>query len=902
MSEPAWLVPLVVFFAACCPGTLSASVTYEVLASFERPGVQAVAPLTEHSTGDFFGVASAGGGGGKGTVFKVGSTGELNTVHAFTGLDGQGPAAGLVEGPDGALYGTTTGGGSGGYGVVFKVTTTGEFTKLVDFTGGSTGDARGSVPHGLMLHADGFFYGVTQAGGAAAAGTVFRMTPAGELTLLVELTGASGARPGSEPLGPLVAVGGLLYGVTRSGGAAGLGVIFEVSTSGSWRTLAEFTGISGLKPGANPAGPLVLHGDGELYGTTEFGGVNDFGTVFKVTTAPSYSVVRHFDDPTGSQPAGHLAAGPDGLLYGATSGGGAAGRGTAYKISTTGTHTVLASFTGEAGAVPGASPRGGMAAGADGSFHVVTSAGAPGNYGLACKVDPAGSFVVVSAFSLSLGWMPSGAPVMRGESMYFPMAAGGTGGGGNVMSLDTAGGVSVAAALGGALGTWPDGGLTDAGGGVFHGLAAKGGASSRGVTFRWDESSGSASLLVSHTASAGGLAEGPLVPGTDGLYYGVGREGGASGRGAVFKVSASGVRTRVVSFTGIAGAAPGGRPRGPLVLAGDGSLYGVTEEGGGSNTGVLFRLTAAGDFTVLHQFGATGPRSPQGGLVLGGDGAVYGTTSLGGTADAGTLFRFDPVTALWSVAGEFTGAGGAVPGRLPGGELHVSADGSIHGMTQSGGAADAGTLFGYSMAGGLERLVDFSGSSGDFPGAASAGDGAGLVFTGGLAGTVEGDLYGVLPGGGEGGGGVVFRVVVTKAIDLWKQLHFGSRAVSDIEDADSDGLPNLLEYALGTLPLNPDSSAGPAGLLLGFPEGDFMTIEVPRDPSRDDITLIVEASSSLQPESWSALATSTLGGPFSGPGLPDIDPATPGSRRVLVRDTLPVATGQRRFLRLRILH
>ena len=901
MNAPACLVFFVALVAAWRLTPLHAAVSYEVLASFERPGVQVVAPLMKHSDGDFYGVASAGGGSGRGAVFKVSGTGVLDTLHSFSGLDGQGPAAGLVEGPEGALYGTTASGGSGGFGVVFKITTAGVFTKLVDFTGPS-GSAPGSVPHGLMLNSDGYFYGVTQAGGAAAAGTVFRMTSAGVLTTLAELTGNSGARPGSEPLGPLVASNGLLYGVTRAGGAAGLGVVYEISTSSTWRTLAEFTGISGLRPGANPAGPLVLHADGVLYGTTEFGGVNDFGTFFKITTAPVHTVLRHFEDPTGSQPSGQLVAGADGLLRGTTSGGGSAGWGTVYQISTLGVHAVLANFTGQAGAVPGASPRGGMVLGADGFFHAATSAGAAGNYGLVCKVDPAGSFTVVTALSLPMGWMPSGAPVMNGDTGYFPMAAGGAGGGGNVMSFDTAGRVSVAAALGGTLGTWPDGGLRAAGGGVFHGLAARGGASSRGVTFRFTEASSSIELLAAHTASAGGLAEGPLVEGADGFFHGVAREGGASNRGAIFKVSASGVRTRVLSFTGIAGTAPGGKPRGPLVRSADGSFYGVTEEGGASNTGVLFRLTAAGNYSVVQSFGTSGPRSPQGGLVMAADGMIYGTTSLGGSADAGTLFRVDPQTAAWRVVGEFTGASGAVPGSLPGGELHASADGAIVGITQSGGDSGAGTLFRHSESGGLESLVSFTGPSGTAPGAGSAGDGAGLLMTGGVASSAEGDLYGVLPGGGDGGGGVLFRVTITTALSLWKQLHLGSRGASDTADPDFDGLPNLYEYALGTPPLSPDVSAGPPAGLRSYAEGDFLAMDVPRDPQRNDITLVVEASSTLVPGSWTALATSRLGAPFTGPGVPDVDPATPGVRQVLVRDTTPGSLAGRRFLRLRILH
>ncbi|MEQ1748099.1 MAG: choice-of-anchor tandem repeat GloVer-containing protein [Prosthecobacter sp.] len=904
-STLAFLRLAVVFCAALMLPGLRAAVNYEVLASFEKPGTQVVAPLMRHSGGDFFGVASAGGAAGKGSVFKVTPAGVISTLFAFSGPDGQAPAAALVEGADGALYGTTSSGGSGNFGVVFKITTNGDYTKLVDFTGIS-GAARGSVPHGLMLHADGNFYGVAQGGGTGLSGTVFQMTPTGELTTLADLTGTTGANLGSEPLGPLAVSGSLLYGVTKYGGAAGLGVIFEISTAGVWRTLGEFTGVAGVRPGANSAGTLLMHSDGALYGTTEYGGTNDFGALFKITTAatPVYTVLRHFADPTGSQPSGRLILGADGLIYGTTAYGGTSGWGTAYKIATTtGTHTLLTSFTGEAGVVPGASPRGGFAVGVDGLFYSVTSAGAAGNYGAAFKVASSGAFTSLAAISLPMGWMPSGAPVVSGSSFLFPMAAGGTGGGGNVMSVDTAGTVSVASALGGTLGTLPDGALRSGAGGVFYGLTAKGGASSRGTTYRYTPGTGT-TLLVAHTTTAGSLAEGPLVLGADGLYYGLGREGGASTRGAIFKVTTAGVRTRVTSFTGTAGLAPGGKPRGPLVLAGDGNFYGLTEDGGTSNTGVLFKLTAAGVYSVITHFGTTGARSPLGGLVLGSDGALYGTTSLGGIANAGTLIRFDPTTATWSIVGEFTGTSGAVPGRLPSGELHVAADGTIYGLTQAGGAGDLGTLFRYTQASGLESIVAFTGAAGAAPGSATANDGAGLAFTGGVISAAAGTLYGVLPGSGANGGGVAFRVTITTGtpIDDWKFTFLGDANALDEDDFDFDGLPNLLEYALGSLPAFPGVEAVPQGTLVSYPDGDRLTLEVLRDPARSDITLIVEVSATLMPNDWTTLATSTLGAPFTGPGYWDGDSATPSARYVTIRDIVPIAPDLHRFIRLRVVH
>ncbi len=893
-----WAVGVILTMAT---GT-RAAVNYEVLASFQKPGAQVVAPMVLHSDGNFYGVAAAGGAYDQGAVFRLTPGGVLTTLHSFSGTDGSGPAAKLVEGVDLALYGTAAGGGASGFGVAFKITTAGVFTKLADFTG-AAGAARGSVPHALMRHADGNYYGVTQAGGSGGGGTVFKMTAAGTVTTLLDFTGNTGARPGSEPQGPLAVSGTLLYGVTKLGGAAGLGVIFELSTTGTWRSLGEFSGTAGPQAGANPAGGLLLNTDGALYGTSEFGGTNAFGVAFKITTAmsPAYTVLRHFADPTGSQPAGTLVRDSLGVLHGTTVNGGTNGMGTVFKITTTGVHTLLASFSGEAGATPGSAMRGGLELGTDTLFYGMTSSGGPGNLGAAFKITSSGTFTSLAFLSLDSGWTPSGAPVASGSgSLLFPVAAGGTSGGGNIMSVDTAGTISVATALGGTLGTTPDGALRSAGS-SFYGVTARGGASSRGALFLYTPGSGTA-LVVAYNTSAGSLAEGPLVLGADGLYYGIGREGGASSRGTIYKVTTTGTRTRLVSFTGTAGAAPGSNPRGPLVLANDGNFYGLTEEGGAANTGVIFRLTAAGAYSVVTAFGATGPRSPQGGFAVGADGLLFATTSAGGTADLGALIAFSPDTGTWEVIGEFTGTAGAVPGELPGGELLVGSDGSIFGMTLLGGAADEGVVFRYSAFMGLETLVQFTGIGGVSPGSAGGTDSAGLIFTGGLAFGADGLLYGVAPSGGADGGGVVFRIALPSPLSDWKSFHLGDANAPDLGDSDDDGLPNLLEYALLTAPDLADPGAVPAAAISSFPDGDRLAVDVPRDPARSDVTVIVEISESLLAGSWTTLASSAGGFPFTGPGYFSGDSASAGVKLVTIRDTQSASISFKRFIRIRVVH
>lgn len=866
--------------------------SYEVVQSFQRPGTQALGRLLKLGSGESYGTASTGGAFGFGSVFKITTSGQVQTVVSFTGkggaAPGNGPTAGLALGSDGSLYGTTSAGGANGFGVIYKIGGSGVYTKLVDFTG-TTGAAKGSVPGPLMAHTDGLLYGTTEAGGAGGLGTVFKVTTAGTLTTMAEfLGGTTGVRRGAEPVGVLAAGNATtLYGVTRSGGAGGVGTIYRITTAGVFTDFQDFNTTNG----ANPAGGLLFHSDGKLYGTTEFGGSSGFGTLFSVTTGNVFSLKRSFADLSASQPVGELVASGN-TLYGCCAGGGTFGLGGLFQWTTAGSYTQLASFTGESGTTPGSVPRSGLVLGGDGFFHGVTSAGGPANLGTAFKLSTTGTYSVEANLSPTWGWMPSGAPLPDGAGGWlFPMAEGGSGGGGTILNSTSGGAVSVAAALGGTLGDAPDGALIEKGG-SFYGVASSGAASSRGGVFRYTPGIGT-NLVNAFTTTNGSLSEGSLVVGGDGALYGVSREGGASSRGTVFKVTTAGVRTRLFSFTGTVGVTPGGSPRGALVFAPNLSYYGITETGGSANTGVLYRISPLGLYTLIAQFGTTGPRSPQGGLVLAADGFLYGTTRLGGAADAGTLIRINPADHSWTTVAEFDGTSAGAPA----GELHASGDGSLCGFATTGGPSNAGAIFRFTPGIGLQILATFTGTSGSVPGTASADNGAGLVFTGGLITAADGTLYGTAAGGGPDGGGVLFRIVDTSPLGVWKTTHLGASNAPDTGDPDADGLPNLVEYALGSSPTLPSPS--PAISLGTFPSGKSLSLLMPRDPAKSDITLIVEASSTLEPP-WTPLATSVNGSAFSGIGYVSGETTGSALKSVLIRDTATTLSSPRRFLRLRV--
>ena len=441
------------------------------------------------------------------------------------------------------------------------------------------------------------------------------------------------------------------------------------------------------------------------------------------------------------------------------------------------------------------------------------------------------------------------------------------------------------------LGNGADGALLK-NGSSFYGVTSSGAASGRGAAFSYTPGTGTA-LVNSYSTTSGALAEGGLVIGADSALYGVGREGGANAKGTLYKVTTAGVRTRVLSFTGTSGLVPGTAPRGPLVFHPNQAFYGVTQSGGTSNTGVLFKLSPAGIYSIVAEFGATGPRSPQGGLILATDGFIYGTTSLGGAPDEGTLFKIDPANSTWSVVAEFDGSAAGNPA----GEIHAAADGSVLGLATSGSGGN-GAVFRYRPGTGLQIIASFTGTSGSTPGTASANDGAGLIFTGGLTTAADGTVYGTASGGGPSGGGVIFRIPPVSATTFSRFATTTSSTTSDNEDPDHDGLVNLVEYAAGTNPWVADSHLLLPSLT-AFENGNSLSLLFPRDPSRSDVTITVEASSDLSPP-WIPLATSVAGRPFSGIGYHSGE--TPGSslKSVLIRDTATTQSAPSRFLRVRV--
>ncbi len=239
-----------------------------------------------------------------------------------------------------------------------------------------------------------------------------------------------------------------------------------------------------------------------------------------------------------------------------------------------------------------------------------------------------------------------------------------------------------------------------------------------------------------------------VVPGPGGDFFGVSRLGGKFNRGAFFSITSAGVVTKLADFGDPESQARGWHPSGRLLFDGSTYFYGVTQDGGRFGEGTIFRVDAAGNVTTLVDFSGSSGVAPGGspfaGLTAGQDGNLYGV-AYGGSLHNGVIFRTSP-SGRYEVLVTFTGEGGEAPGDGPSSPLAALANGSFVGTTSSGGRSDHGVVFRFSPQGGYSVAGEFTGPSGALPGSYPYGE-----LTVGLDGTVYGSIYVSITGGTDSG-------------------------------------------------------------------------------------------------------------------------------------------------------
>ena len=498
--------------------------------------------------------------------------------------------------------------------------------------------------------------------------------------------------------------------------------------------------------GAGPWAGVIRDSAGNLYGTTNTGGVSNKGVVYKVDTTGRQTVLHSF---TGGADGGYPYAGvigdSAGNLYGTTMQGGTAnaadpdGYGVVYKLDATGHETVLYSFTGGA---DGSGPVAGVIRDSAGNLYGTAYGGGTANAGVVFKLDTTGHETVLYSFKGGADGASPWAGVIRDSAgnLYGTTVYGGTANEGVVYKLDTTGQETVLYTFtGGADGGCPNAGVIRDSAGNLYGAAAGGGASGRGVAFTVSPT-GQETVLYNFTSGAdGGYPNAGVIRDSAGNLYGTTVGGGTAGAGVVYKLDTAGHETVLYSFTGWA---DGGGPYAGVIGDSAGNLYGTTIYRGTANKGVVYKVDSAGHETVLYSFpaGADGENSNAG--VIGDTaGNLYGTTQNGGAANRGVVYKLDSAgheTVLYTFTG---GADGANPYA---GVIRDSA-GNLYGTTFQGGTVGAGVVYKVDTTGRQTVLYSFTdGADGGYPWAGVIRDSAG-------------NLYGTTCQGGRGGG-VVYKL------------------------------------------------------------------------------------------------------------------------------------------------
>jgi uncharacterized repeat protein (TIGR03803 family) len=716
-------------------------------------GANPYAPLVRDAAGNLYGTTNQGGQADVGLVFRLSPSGKETILHNFMGgSDGANPYSGVLLAGGGNLYGTTYQGGASNAGVVYEISASGKETVLYSFSGGVDG---GNPYSGVIADSAGNLYGTTYNGGAFGYGTVYKLAPTGEETVLHSFT--DGADGGNPYAGVIRDSSGNLYGTAVNGGSAPFypgGVVYKLSPAGQQTVLYSFN-ADNFGPGQPYAG-VILDSAGNRYGAAAGGGEHDGGIVYEISATGAFSVLHSFDINRGpAMPKGGLARDSSGNLYGTTEECNLTGLGAVYKLEPGGQIQVLHTFAGSGDDTYKGDMNAGVILDSEGNLYGTTPYG--GMQGMVYKLSPDGTETTLYNFTPAPGGTNPSTGVTAGSSgdLYGATQFGGASDWGVVYRLGSAGRESALYSFtGGADGGAPRAGVVlDSAGNVYGttyegGLAS--GAAGFGVVYKIS-TTGQETVLHTFTGGADGGNPGQLIIDSSGDLYGVAGYGvladGTTAAGVVFKIPQSGVGTVLYTFAGgTDGSGPNGVTLGPA-----GNLYGTTYAGGAAGYGVVFRLSALGEETVLYDF----PGGPEGALpgaapYRDSAGNLYGTTSTGGgsvgEAGAGVVFELT-AAGTYAVLYRFTGGG---DGGSPFSGVVRDAAGNLCGTTLSGGTTDCngGCGVAYSVSpSGRETVLH-----------AFAGGADGWSPYAGLYAGPAGTLYGTTAMGGTSGGGVVFRI------------------------------------------------------------------------------------------------------------------------------------------------
>lgn len=290
------------------------------------------------------------------------------------------------------------------------------------------------------------------------------------------------------------------------------------------------------------------------------------------------------------------------------------------------------------------------------------------------------------------------------------------------------------------LGSWPEGSLVQAGNGKLYGLTTKGGANNGGTLFEYDYLTNICTKKIDFSNNSGYNASGSLMQASNGKLYGMTMNGGVNNQGVIFEYDyLTNTYIKKIELTDALGI----WPKGSLMQASIGKLYGMTSGGGLKDFGVIFEYDYASNTYVkkIDLFTAPSGSNPLGSLIQASNGKLYGMTSEGGVNEKGVIFEYDFVTNTYAKKIDLSNN----LGYEPRGSLMQASNGKLYGMTQYGGIYDLGVIFEYDYnTNTYVKKVELNSSKGTSP-------------WGSLIEASNGNIYGMTRSGGTYDDGTIFE-------------------------------------------------------------------------------------------------------------------------------------------------
>jgi uncharacterized repeat protein (TIGR03803 family) len=742
-------------FATMATFQSTAAAQSEVIYSFyygTSDGLSPYGGVVSDGKGNLYGTCESGGNigapfGAYGTVFelspKSGGGWTETILYNFGGVSGDAiqPLATMIFDSKGNLYGTTqAGGANSSSGTVFEMSpkSGGGWTEKVLHSFGGTGDGIQPGYGSLVFDAKGNLYGTTHKGGAHSVGTVFELTPASGGTWTEKVLysfGASNVDGASPTAGVIFDAAGNLYGTTYAGGTYAYGTVFKLApqSGGTWKeSILHSFDINGVDA-ANPTAGLIIDGDGNLYGTTEYGGAFGnglhLGTVYELSPSSggvwAETVIHSFTggltNGDGDYPISSLTFDTAGNLYGTTMGGGVPAEGTVFEFQrSAGGWTEKLLYTFAALGTDGHNPYASLTFDAAGNLYGTTTAGGSNSFGLYGTV-----FEIPDVVTASPKFSPGGGAYSTAQSVKITS--------------------------------------TTSGAAIYYSINEAPTSTKYTVPF---------SVSKSETISAFALGSGLPPSQTSTASYQIGTVAAApvfSPPGGTYTVpqsvtiiEAAPHATVYYTTNGTTPTTTSAKYTGPITVSVSETIKAFAVASGYADSPVATAVYTVTPVVppvekVLHSFGSgTDGNLTYAGLIADGKGNLYGTTKYGGThkvtyanvtTTAGTLFELSPVSGGWTEKVVYNFGATASDAAHPVASLIFDAKGNLYGTSFGGGAYGVGAVFELLPATGggwTEKVLHSFGSTltdGEQPE-------AGLVMD------AKGNLYGTTQVGGANGYGL----------------------------------------------------------------------------------------------------------------------------------------------------